>query len=105
MFATQAGSKDLGGMSYEVVTGVAGSKSLGEAGFIYDVEQEITPVSEKTLSGAKSLGEPVTLRDAVEVELKSGPVSRVRQIWTPGNPWPVYSTNGTSESRLLEVKE
>ena len=96
MFAGQTGSKDLDGMSYEVVTGPAGAKAIGEAGFTYDIRQAIKPVSE---AGAKSLGD----KDAVEVELRSGPKNRVRQIWTPDKPWPVYSTNGMSESRLLDV--
>ena len=106
LFTVEAGSKDLDGMAYEVVTGAQGAKAQGEAGFTYKIEQTVTPLSDEKseeLAGAKSLSDSFSLKNAVEVELKSGPRSRVRQVWVPDNPWPVYSTNGTSESRLLDV--
>jgi len=106
LFITDAGSKYLDGMTYEVVTGARGAKSLGEVGFTHKIDQVIKPISEeksKELANAKSLGETISLVDAVEVELHNGPTKRIRQLWVPDCPWPVYSTNGISESRLLDV--
>jgi hypothetical protein len=40
----------------------------------------------------------------VEVKLKAASI-QARQIWQPSLPWPVYSTNGVSESRLVEAVE
>ena len=111
-FTDKAGSKGIDGtsheegMTYEVVTGSAGAKALGEVGFLYHIDQLIKPVTEEQtqeLAGAKSLGTPLSLRDAIEVEIKNGTRNHVKQIWLPDTPWPVYSTNGVSESRLLEV--
>ena len=106
LFAEETGSKDIGGMTYEVVSGNLGAKALGEIGFTYQVDQSVKPVSEvqsQEIAGAKSLATPLNLKDAVEVELKIGSKSRGKQIWLPDTPWPVYSTNGISESRLLDV--
>jgi len=106
LFTGETGSKIIDGMTYEVVTGNVETKALGEVGFAYQVDQSIQPVPEEQsheLSRAKSLVASFNLKDAVEVELKSGAKTRVRQIWVPDQPWPVYSTNGVSESRLLDV--
>ena len=106
LFTEETGSKDIGGMTYEVISGNLGAKALGEIGFTYQINQSVKPVSEEQsqeLTGAKSLAASLNLKDAVEVELKIGTKSRCKQIWLPDTPWPVYSTNGISESRLLDV--
>lgn len=111
LFTEDERSKDLEGMSYELIPGDKGSKNLGEAGFRFQVSQSIKPISDEKLKAlvgdfrSKSLTETVDLRDAVEIELQSGTSkSPIRQVWAPGSPWPVYSTNGASESRLVEIK-
>jgi hypothetical protein len=106
LFTAETGSKDIDGMTYEIVTGTKGAKNLGEVGFTCKIEQTIKPVSDDPLqvpAGAKALGGTINLKDAVEVELKNGSTKRVRQLWLPGKPWAIYSTNGVSESRLLDV--
>lgn len=111
LFTEDAKSKDIEGMSYELIPGNKGSKNLGEPGFAFNIKQSIKPISDeksKSLTDdprSKSLTETICLQDAVEVELHGGmSKSTVRQIWTPDAPWPVYSTNGISESRLIEIK-
>lgn len=111
LFTDDSRSKDIEGMSYELIPGNTGSKNLGEVGFVFQLKQSIRPISDeksKLLAEdprAKSLGETLGLQDAIEVELQGGAAkSTIRQVWTPGSPWPVYSTNGISESRLIEIK-
>ena len=106
LFTVSVGSKDLDGMTYEVITGSKGAKALNETGFTYKIDQVIkpvTPASSKELAGAKTLDTSLNLNESVEVELKSGSAKRIRQIWVPDCPWPIYSTNGVSESRLLDI--
>ncbi len=99
-------SKDIDGMAYQVLQGPPGVKNIGESSFTYKINQSVKPVSEeqkKKFAGAKSLDLPVDFTDAVEVELQGGSKNQVRQVWAPGSPWPVYSNNGSSESRLIRV--
>lgn len=106
VFAGDDKSKDLEGMTYEVLQGPKGSKDIDKTSFTYKINQSVKPVSKETrkeLAGAKSLALPVNMDEAVEVELQGGSKNRVRQLWTPGTPWPVYSNNGNSESRLIQV--
>lgn len=111
LFTDDSRSKDIEGMSYELIPGNKGSKNLGEVDFAFRLNQSIKPISDeksKSLAKdprAKSLPETVDLQNAVEVELQSGlSKSTVRQVWSSDLPWPVFSTNGISESRLIEIK-
>jgi hypothetical protein len=104
-------SKDIEGMSYELLSGDGKSKAIGETGFVYRVNQNVKPLTEdkaKTLFanpvGVKAIDHPVDLSNAVEVEIQSG-AKKIQQIWTPDAPWAVYSNNGTSESRLISIEQ
>ncbi len=108
-----------------------GAKSVGEVESFYTAVGDSdaqTPDGRKAVGGAKSFAYRVKttttrvpspgakgsvdfkalkiegakgLDQAVEVKMDAGPKTS-RQIWTPGTPWPVYSANETSESRLIE---
>jgi hypothetical protein len=104
-------SKDIEGMSYELISGDGKSKAIGETGFVYRVNQNVKPLAEdkaKTLfaspAGAKAIDNPVDLSKAVEVEIQSG-AKKIQQVWTPDAPWAVYSNNGVSESRLISTEQ
>lgn len=98
------GSKALGGDEevYTTVDEEDGSKALGESAprFTYRVKTSAQPLD---VDGAKGLLDGAEgLDDAVEITMDGG-VRKVRQIWTPKSPWPVYSDNGTCEARLVET--
>lgn len=98
------GSKALGGDEevYTTVDEEDGSKALGESAprFTYRVKTSAQPLA---VDGAKGLLDGAKgLDDAVEITMDGG-VRKVRQIWTPKSPWPVYSDNGTCEARLVET--
>ncbi|MDD3588523.1 MAG: hypothetical protein PHQ75_15180, partial [Thermoguttaceae bacterium] len=100
------GAKSMEADTYETVTGPTGQKAIGQSGFVYQVKQSISPVSkelDKRFQSRKAKGaKSVSLKEAIEVGMNGG-LNEVRQVWTPGTPWPVYSTNGASESRLVET--
>ncbi|MDO4558951.1 MAG: hypothetical protein Q4C47_08295, partial [Planctomycetia bacterium] len=107
LFTSEAYGKSIEGMTYEVIQGAGGSKSSGgEAGFSFRVNQTQRKVSPESqiFSRAKSLDVAVEPAGSVEVELRGGASQVTRQIWSSESPWPVYSTNGSSESRLLRVE-
>ncbi len=84
-----------------------GAKSAGGAkSFAYRVKTTTTRVPGPGAKGsvdfkALKIEGAKGLDQAVEVKMDAGPKTS-RQIWTPGTPWPVYSANETSESRLIE---
>ena len=100
------GAKGTQTFAYSAATEPGGIKAVGEIGFAFVVEQIARPVSQEETrelahqAYAKSLVKQPTL----EVRLKSAQ-QRVRQLWQPGSPWPVYSSNGLTESRLIQVVE
>lgn len=106
LFSIEPGSKNLGGMAYEIVAGDTGSKSVGNLGFACLVSQTLKPISvqgAKTIEGAKSL-DGLSLQEAIEVEMQGSVTGGVKQVWTPDTPWPIYSTNSSSVSQLISVE-
>jgi hypothetical protein len=100
VFTPEGRTKNLSSQTYETVFGNAGTKSVDNVGFAFMVDQSFAPVESdyvKTLAPS-SEGEGV-----VEVEIR-GAGRRVSQLWQPGAPWPIYSNNGRTEARLVEVK-
>ena len=97
-------TKGLEKFTYEANVGPAGKKALGDLGFAYEVEQD---VSEPSAQHVKSLvpdtfTKDLNTRPVVEVRLR-GPGRQVRQLWQAGQPWPIYTDNGTTTSRLVKV--
>lgn len=100
VFTSDGVTKDLGAQTYETIYGNAGTKSLGDVGFAFMVDQSVTPV--KT-DHVKSLAPESEGDSVVEVEIR-GAGRSITQLWQPDTPWPIYSNNGMTEARLLEVK-
>lgn len=97
-------AKGMQTFTYETHTGPPGTKKVGELGFAYQVEQQVTPMTSEQVKGLvhDSLTKGLTNEPVVEVQLKNG-LQQVRQLWQPGLPWPVYSKNGSTECRLVKV--
>lgn len=100
IFNSLAGrTKSLEPQIYETVIGNGKTKSLEDLGFASIVSQNIKSVP---AAQVKSLNVPAaSSSENVNVEIRSGNRT-VRQIWAPGKPWPIFSDNGVTHSRLLE---
>jgi hypothetical protein len=97
-------TKGMQTFTYETHDGPAETKKVGELGFAYQIEQQVTSVSSEEVKGLlnETFTKGLTKQPVVEVQLKSGQ-QQVRQLWQPGLPWPVYSKNGSTECRLVKV--
>jgi len=100
----EPGVKSLGTYQYEAVSGPDGIKAVGDIGFSTEIRQSLSRPSAdrmKSLFGDENIksleGSPL-----VEVEL-STPDYSTRQIWSGGGPWPMFSDNGVTQARLVEV--
>lgn len=101
---TDQGIKNLGPYRYETTSGPVGTKAIGDVGFSIEIRQEFMRPDD---AGVKSLlGEDVlkslSERPLIEVHLDT-PSYQTRQLWQPGQPWPTFADNGTTQSRLVEV--
>lgn len=101
---TAGRAKGLQQFAYEAVAGPSGKKALGDVGFLMSIQQEMVPA---TAEHAKSLlpegfAKVLDTKPTVEVRLKSIQ-GRVRQLWRPGCPWPVYADNGPTVARLVKI--
>ena len=90
--------KSLEPKSYDICSGDIHEKGLDTVGFTREVSQTVTRPDTIMM---KSIDETLPQDTTVQVEIGSGQQS-VKQVWAPGNPWPVYSDNGVTESRLLD---
>ncbi len=90
--------------TYEANTSLSGTKAVGEVGFAYEVEQEVSPANAEQVKGLlnDTFAKDLKRRPVVEVKLK-GPGREVRQLWQPGLPWPAYTESGPTVSRLVKV--
>ncbi len=100
----RSNAKGAGDFEYQASSGPPGAKAVGEIGFTFSVQQKIAVSKQERAkrltpkSLARSLGDEA----GVEVEIRRFDRS-VRQLWRGSLPWPVYSTNGRTESRLIQV--
>lgn len=90
-------TKSLEPQIYQTLTGSGRTKDLGDPGFANMVSQSIQPARNSVF---KSLNSSQTSEN-VRVEIHTANRT-IQQIWTPGKPWPIYSSNGVTESRLVE---
>ncbi len=100
----QSQQKPQQSYQYKAVSGYPGKKAVDDIAFIYSVTQKSStaePAVVKSLLGEsyqKNLGGGA---DPIDVRIQS--VDReVRQLWHPGLPWPSWSNNGTTETRLVD---
>lgn len=98
------GTKGLGKFSYQANVGPAGKKALGEVGFAYEIEQDISEPAVQQVKGLlpDSFTKDLAVKPMVEVRMR-GAGRQVRQLWQAGQPWPVYAENGATVSRLVKV--
>ncbi|NUQ63327.1 MAG: hypothetical protein HUU20_12680 [Pirellulales bacterium] len=97
-------SKGSQTFTYEANVGAAGTKAVGDLGFAYEIQQEIVEAQPDQVKGLVAEGFAKSLENKPVVEVKLKRFDRqVRQLWQPGQPWPVYSSNGTTTCRLIEV--
>ena len=99
-----SGAKGLETFQYEALPGPAGTKAVGEVGFLYAVQQTVEPAD---AAGIKGLLDGPFAADgdrqpARRVRLRGSDRS-VEQLWKPALPWPVWSNNGRTTARLVEV--
>jgi hypothetical protein len=105
------GTKAVGAQkfSYETISGPEGKKDPGDVGFAYEIEQEVDLAKDDAVKGLQEKGmltesftKDLEAKPLVEVKLKASG-RRVQQMWQPGLPWPVYSSNGVTQARLVRV--
>jgi hypothetical protein len=97
-------TKGLEKFSYVANVGPSGAKALGDVGFSFDVEQDAQIVQPEQAKGLLNddFSKDLAARPAIEVKLKQ--IDRtVRQVWQAGLPWPAYSDDGKTISRLINV--
>lgn len=97
-------SKGLYDFEYEAISGAGGAKALGDVGFAFSVQQKIVKADVERSKGLthKSLAASLSNEPSVEVEIRRFDRT-VRQLWRGELPWPVFSSNGSTESRLIKV--
>jgi hypothetical protein len=89
---------------YESIPGPAGTKNVGDVGFVFQIEQGMTPADAEKAKGLlnEDFAKSLTTQPVVEVRLKT--IDRqVKQLWRTELPWPAYSDNGTTVARLIKV--
>lgn len=94
--AASRNSKSLKPMIYEAISENGRTKDLNEMRFAYPVIQTVTAVPANRMKSLDGLG---STEKSVQVRLEVGS-RKVEQVWVSHKPWPVYSTNGLSVSRL-----
>ncbi|MDO4576206.1 MAG: hypothetical protein Q4D98_13445 [Planctomycetia bacterium] len=93
---TLRNSKSLEPQVYESVAGTGQGKDINEMRFAYAVTQTVSALSTNQM---KSLSNDDSDSQGVAVQIEAGN-RKVEQVWKEGRPWPIYSTNGVSVSRL-----
>lgn len=101
-----AGTKGSQTFTYEASSTPPEEKGVGDLDFSFSVDQQVTHPPVDKIKGLvpEEYSKDLIQKPVLEVQLKAAG-SQVRQLWQPGLPWPVYSNNGISESRLVEVTE
>jgi hypothetical protein len=97
-------SKGTGKFSYAAISGPGGKKALGDVGFAVEIKQNITEAKPDAIKGLvpEDFSKDLSSKPITEVNLSTGDRS-VRQLWKDDMPWPVYSNNGTTTSKLIKV--
>jgi hypothetical protein len=101
-----SGTKGMQTFTYEATNGPEGVKAVGEIGFTFAIEQQVTRPNEDEIKGLlpDDYAKGIEKRPTVEVQLNTSR-TKVRQLWQPGYPWPLYSNNGVASACLIQVIE
>ncbi len=99
-----AGAKGTGTFSYVSQSAPAGSKAAGVVPFAHALDQDAQPASAKALEKlTPAYSKNLDGQAVVEVKLK-GPQQQVVQLWQPGEPWPIYTSDGRTQAWLVSKK-
>jgi len=96
--------KSGGKQTFNYTFAAGGAKRApSDVGFEVGIEQSIAAVKPDKVKGLlpPDFRRDLATKPVVEVHLKTSE-RNVRQIWQPGQPWPVYSNNGQTVSRLVK---
>lgn len=98
------GAKGALEFDYQSYSGAGEDKRIGDLGFSFRVKQE---ERELDADGVKKLlhsdfTKEVAIGRTVEVNLRTAHRT-VRQLWQQDLPWPMYSDNGSTVSRLVQT--
>ncbi|MCA9065895.1 MAG: hypothetical protein KDA96_22660, partial [Planctomycetaceae bacterium] len=83
---------------YRVFGAPVGAKNVGLIGFGQSVRQSARPADETLIRRVlpDALAKSVSRKSWVEISLSDGR-RRVQQLWSIGDVWPAYSSNGVTE--------
>src|SRR5206468_259639 len=90
--------------TYEAISGPVGKRDPDDVSFTIEVTQSIAPVALASVKGLvpTEYSKDLEVKPLAEIHLKTSERD-VRQIWQASRPWPVYSSNGTTVSKLVRV--
>jgi hypothetical protein len=100
----QADTKGAKKFEFEAIAGPAGVKALDELSFAFEVEQKIDGAQPEQVKGLfhNEFAKSLTREPIANVQLKTGHRT-VRQLWQANLPWPAFTDNGMTRSRLIKV--
>lgn len=97
--------KATGEFTYDAISGPAGAKAVGDVAFSFSVTQNVSTPDAKQVKSLvpEMFAKQLDNRPLLGVRLKSADNRQVDQIWKAGEPWPLYSNNGITTSRLVKT--
>ncbi|MFO0819460.1 MAG: hypothetical protein U1A77_16045 [Pirellulales bacterium] len=101
----QADTKGSKTFEFEAIQGAAGVKALDDLSFSYSIEQNVNSAQEDQVKGLlhEEFTKTLTREPIANVQLSAGQ-RKVRQLWQANLPWPAFSDNGVTRSRLVKVE-
>lgn len=101
----QADTKGAKKHEFEAVAGPAGVKALDDLSFTFEIEQNVGDAQASQVKGLlhEEFSKSLTRDPIATVQLKTSHRT-VRQLWQPNLPWPAFSDNGVTRSRLVKVE-
>lgn len=101
----QADTKGAKSFEFEAIQGPAGVKAFDELSFAYAIEQSVSGAQPDQVKGLfhEEFSKSFTREPLANVQLNTRH-RQVRQLWQANLPWPAYSDNGVTRSRLVRVE-
>ena len=101
----QADTKGTKSFEFEAIPGPAGVKAFDDLSFSYSIEQSVSGAQEDQVKGLlhAEFSKSLTREPIANVQLNTRN-RQVRQLWQANLPWPAYSDNGVTRSRLVKVE-
>ena len=90
--------------TYQAMSGPPGKRAADDVAFGVSIAQKVAAPSTRSLKNLpEAYSRDLKKQPVIEVELKTDD-RRVRQLWQVGQPWPVFSSNGSTTARLLSYQ-